>query len=171
MGAIKVMGIDASTATVGLSVLSKNRKIKLVHYDFFKPPKISQMESLSKTKSFIMKKILKFEPDEMVIEEIVKYMKGGSGAKTVIPLAVMNRTIALTYYELTGKQPHFLSVLKVRHAIKFDIKLPPKEKIPEIVAKHLNIKFPYVKNKKKIKQESYDVADSIAVALAYLKVK
>ena len=58
----------------------------------------------------------------------------------------------------------------MRHAIKLSKVLPKKEEIPELVAKILNIKFPYVFNKKQ-KQiiENQDMADSIALILAYIK--
>jgi hypothetical protein len=43
--------------------------------------------------------------------------------------------------------------------------------MPELVSNILNIKFPYYLNKnKKIRVESYDVADGIAVALYYSKL-
>jgi hypothetical protein len=58
--------------------------------------------------------------------------------------------------------------MTIRHGLKINKLLPKKEEIPELVAKHLGITFPYQLNKKgKIKIENYDMADGIAVALYY----
>jgi hypothetical protein len=44
--------------------------------------------------------------------------------------------------------------------------LPKKEDMPDLVAKHLGITFPYEYDKKgKVKEVSRDMADGVAVAL------
>jgi hypothetical protein len=56
--------------------------------------------------------------------------------------------------------------MTIRHGLKLNKELPKKEDMPELVSKHLGIKFPYEKNKNgKIKIENYDMADSVGVAL------
>jgi len=76
--------------------------------------------------------------------------------------------VCLLSYDFLGKPPELFNVLTVRHGIKNDKILPKKEDIPELVAKHLGITFPYQKGKKgKIIEENYDMADSMAVALYY----
>jgi hypothetical protein len=58
--------------------------------------------------------------------------------------------------------------MSIRHGLKLDGNLPKKEDMPELVAKHLGITFPYEVNKKgRIKVENYDMADGVAVALYY----
>jgi hypothetical protein len=62
--------------------------------------------------------------------------------------------------------------MSIRHGLKINKVFPKKVDMPELVAKHLGIVFPYErttkgKSKDKIKMESYDKADGIAVALYY----
>lgn len=176
----RIVCFDASTTTIGLSVLEQNidGKIYLCHHEFYKPPKSDYfLDDLLETKKFILSFIEEHNPDQVLMEEIVQFMQGKSSAKTVIKLAVFNRMIGLSYYEKYNKMPIMLNVLKVRHAIKLDNKLPQKEDIPELIAKHLGIEFPYYykinrrTKEQEIMVESYDVADSIALGLAYFKLK
>ena len=175
-----VLGLDASTSTIGIAVLDHDgTKPTLVHHEYFKPPKLDNfIETLHLTKLHILQVLISWQPDVVAIEEYIQFMKGSSGAKTIIPLAIINRTICLAIYEETKQFPVIMNVLAIRHAIKFDKKLPAKEEIPDLVARHLNIDFPYIKktikgNKsrpEKIKniEENNDMADAMAVGLAYL---
>jgi len=76
-----------------------------------------------------------------------------------------------------GITPEALNVLKIRHTLKLTKVLPKKEDIPELVSHHLKIPYPWLyKTNRRTKQqqimeESYDVADSMAVALAWAKLK
>lgn len=173
------MSLDASSSTIGLAILEqKGNKIKLIHHDYWKPPKDGTLfERLSTIKSWFIKQLNKWNPNEFVIEDIIQHLKKGSGANTIILLAILNRTICLTYYEQRNKHPNLLNVMKIRHKLKFDKDLPSKEDIPELVAKHLGISFPWYTRtikktgEEKIRQESYDVADAIAVGLAFIKIQ
>ena len=58
--------------------------------------------------------------------------------------------------------------MTIRHGLKFDKIFPKKQDMAELVAKHLGITFPYEYDKKgKVKVESFDKADGVAVALYY----
>lgn len=166
-----IMGFDASTTTIGMAVLEvNNSKITLKHLEHYKPPKVGHVvERLAKTRSYIQDQLKKYNPDEVVIEDILLGLSHGKTTiKTLSSLAVLNRVVCLAAYDHLGKLPHLLSVMKVRHAIKQNKIFPKKEDVPELVASRLGIPFPYVYNKKgKISAENYDRADSIAVALAY----
>lgn len=172
----RILAIDASTTTIGVSILDHNgTKTKLVHHEYFKPPKKGSIFArLTAVKNYMRSLNEKWKPDTVCIEEIVQFMAGGSTAKTVIPLAVFNRTIGLTWYEMMDKEPIMLNVMKIRHAIKFGKELPSKDDIPEVVARRLGIDFPYYTKinrrtkKEEIRVENGDVADSIAVGLAYI---
>ncbi len=115
----------------------------------------------------------------MALEDIILFMKGHSTAATVSALAVLNRTVGLAIYNQSGKPPELLNVMKVRHALKINKRLPGKEEIPDLVSHHLKIEFPWVfkekgrgKNKElKTIEENYDMADAMAVGLAYIKIK
>lgn len=174
-----VLSFDISTTTIGIAVLymDDGYNISLVHQEYFKPAKEGTIfERLDSVKKYIKHLINIFKPDDIAIEDLILFMKGKSTAQTITSLAIINRTIGLTCYEVLGKNPHLLSVMKIRHKLKFDKKLPQKEDMPEVVAKHLNIDFPYYKKinkktkKEQIMTEGYDVADAIAVGLAYLKI-
>jgi hypothetical protein len=80
--------------------------------------------------------------------------------------------VGLTSYDYLGRAPELFSVMTIRHGLKLNKIFPKKEDMPELVAKHLGITFPYErttkgKTKGKIKMESYDKADGMAVALYY----
>ena len=170
------MGLDASTATIGVSLLKVNDElVELVHYEYFKPSKDGEIfEKLAEVYNFIQNKIKELKPDEIVLEDIILFMAGKSTAKTICGLAIINRTVGLAIYNLTGKPPILLNVLKIRHTIKLDKKFPSKEEIPALIAIRLGIEFPWIykTNKKtgvvKILTENFDIADSISAAYAHI---
>lgn len=183
---MKILGLDASTSTIGWGLLEDTQdgysaKISLVTSGWWKPPKASEkidgdvFGRLLKTKEFIFNLLKQHSPDVVVLEDIILFMKGHSTAKTVSSLAVLNRTVGLTVLEVTGQSPKMMNVMSVRHAIKEKAgrELPAKDQIPARMEKILNIPFPWTKknNKKtgldEIRQESYDEADGIAVAVAW----
>ena len=165
------MGLDASSTTIGICLLSyDDDNINLDYVSYFKPPKKGNLfERLSNIRQFIYDNIDEHEPDFVTIEDIVLFMKNKSSANTVTTLAVLNRIIGLAVFDKLDKQPYFYNAMRVRHAIKDGKKLPSKQEIPELVAKILNIDFPYIKNKKGIIiKENEDMADSIACAICHI---
>lgn len=184
----RIISLDASTKTIGIAIFDeKDGKPDILHYEYFKPPKSENfIDDLLKTKQYIMNLAEKYNAQQLAIEEYIQYMKGKSGAKTVIPLAIFNRTICLSFYEKHNKMPVILNVLTVRHALKLSKDLPAKEDMPALVAHHLGwSEFPWIKEIKRRKlktekgfikqeeviEENFDMADGIAVGLAYFKVK
>jgi hypothetical protein len=131
---------------------------------------------LVKAREHIINLFGKYKVEEFVIEDYIRFMKGASSAGTVIPLAILNMILRLAILDL-GITPEALNVLQIRHTLKLTKILPKKEEIPELVAEHLGITYPWLyKINKRTKQqqileESYDVADSMAVALAWAKIK
>ena len=170
------MGLDASTTTIGLSILKyDDGYLSLDHYEYYKPPKEGNIfERLGAVREFIVSKINELQPTDVALEEIIQYMKKTT-PKTIIALAQLNRTVGLAVYNKTGKPPMLLDVNKIRRTIKLGKLQPKKEEIPDVICAHLDIIFPYVykkqgKNKGKPADESFDMADSMAVALAYYKL-
>lgn len=176
---MRVLGLDASTTTVGVAILDYTDGYvpSLVHCEYYKPNKDDGiLNMLITTRAYILEVANKYKIDEFAIEDYIRFMKGASSASTTIPLAILNMTLRLAILDEFNIQPVALNVLKIRHALKLTKKIPPKEDMPELVAKHLGINFPYVyrKNRKKepvIADCSYDMADAIAVALTFIKVK
>jgi Holliday junction resolvasome RuvABC endonuclease subunit len=165
---MKVLGLDISSTVIGWSVLEIiDKKISLVGYGFYEPKKTGNIiEELSLTRKDIKNIIEIHKPDDIAIEQLIEFMKGASGSKTIIKLASYNRMISLIAYDYLNKIPNIYNVLAIRHGIKFGKKLPAKEDIPSVVAKHLGIKFPFIfKKNKSVDKRSMDIADSMAVAL------
>lgn len=168
----RLIGLDASTSTIGLSVIDYDTSdgyVNLYHVEYFKPSKKGNIfERLSGVREFIIKKIREFKPNEVVLEDIILFMKGHSTAKTISSLSILNRTVGLAAYD-TGYIPTLLNVMSIRHKIKDGKKMPSKAEVPELVAKILKITFPYVLDKKGNHAiENEDMADAVAVGLAFI---
>lgn len=174
-----ILGFDISSTTYGWAVLKiENNNISYIDSGYFKPPKDgSIIERLAKTRDTINNLLKQYDPDCIGIENIVEFMKGHSTAKTIIMQTSFNRMTCLAGLDFLKNKnnniPELFSVLSIRHGIKLNKILPKKEDIPDLVAKHLNITFPwqYKKMRGKTAQkpvvENYDRADAIAVALYY----
>ena len=165
-----ILGFDASSTTIGYCVLSLDESTNVISFvksGYIKPLKTgSIIERIVDTRNKVQKVIVDAQPDYIAIEEIIQFMQGKSTAKTIIMLTTFNRMICLTCYDYLGKEPTLYSVMTIRHGLKTGTDLPKKEDMPALVSQHLGITFPYEHNKKgKIKVESYDKADGIAVAL------
>lgn len=177
-GMPRVLSIDASTTTIGYAILDyDDGYVSLFHHGFFKPNKdVDQIHMVIDARNYIMYLAKNFNVDEFVIEDYVKFMGGGSTASTIIPLAILNSSLRIGAIEILGIEPVAINVMKIRHTIKLDDKLPPKEDIPELVAKILKIDFPWILNenkrsKKKFVVENYDISDAIACGIAFIKLK
>jgi hypothetical protein len=182
---MRVLSLDASTTTIGISVLEYDESfnIKLIHYNYYKPnseglplKQVDQLRMVIKARDYIIELAKEWKIDEFVIEDYVKFMGGGSTASTIIPLAILNSTLRIGVLEKLGIEPIALNVIKIRHAIKISDKVPSKEEIPETVAKVLGIEFPWIPNEKKKSKKlwsevSWDIGDAIAVGLAFIKLK
>lgn len=165
----RVLGFDVSSTTIGYSVLEidSDNHIQFVLCNYVKPNKKGTIiDRIVETRNVIQSIIDQVKPDYIGIEDIIQFMQGHSTAKTIIMLTTFNRMIGLTAHDYLHHAPELFSVMSIRHGIKLDKTLPKKEQIPDLVAQHLGITFPYLFNKKgKIKVESYDMADGVAVAL------
>jgi Holliday junction resolvasome RuvABC endonuclease subunit len=168
-----ILGIDCSTKTIGYSIIETDKQFnnpKLIICSFIKPPKKgNRFQKIIETQNMIQKILDQYKPDIVGIEEIIQFMKGGSGAKTIIALARINTSVGLTCYNYLGHSPAMCNVMAIRHGIKLNNTFPKKEEIPQLIENILGIKFPYVMDGNKIAEESYDSADSCAVALFTIK--
>jgi Holliday junction resolvasome RuvABC endonuclease subunit len=173
---LKILGLDISTTTIGIAVLeidkekSNDKKLesKILHLSYYKPlKKVHLYQMLSVAKKYILDIINLYNPNYVFIEDIILFMPRKSTAATVTTLATINRVIGLFIYE-EYCEPILLSVSKIRSFLKDkNKKNPDKLEIPLILEKKLNFKFPIELNRKnKIKKETYDMADALAVAYA-----
>jgi Holliday junction resolvasome RuvABC endonuclease subunit len=171
----KVLGLDISSSCIGWGLLEidNSNNITYLNSGIIKPPKNgSILERLHGTRDLVAAVIKKNKPDYVGIEDIISFIRNKSTATTIITLAVFNRMIGLLSMDLIGNVPELFSVLDIRHGLKLNSTFPKKEDMPELVAYHLGIKFPYTyitrgKSKGKIHITSYDRADGLAVALHY----
>ncbi len=166
----KILGFDVSSTTIGYSVLTvddSTNEIKFVSAQYLKPIKKGTiLERVADTRDKVKKIIETIKPDQIAIEDIIMFIRGKSTANTIITLATFNRMIGLLSLDYLKKMPEMHGVLAIRHGLKLTPDFPAKEEMPDIVATHLKLNFPWEYNKKgKIKVESYDKADGIAVAL------
>jgi|GEM_PF-3450296 len=166
----KILGLDVSSSTIGYGLIEiSDNNIVLLKSGVVKPHQDDNMiRSLAKTRDYISALFETCEPNVIVIEDIIKFMKGQSSANTIIKLTSFNRMICLLANDYLNEPPKLLSVLTIRHAIKLDKSIPKKEEVPLILQNHLNYKTTINVNKKgNLRPEYFDEADGIACALAY----
>lgn len=183
---MRIFGLDISTTCIGWSVVEyDNKNFELIDIGFFEPLKsisskkklkdLSNLEFLDMLQSaiaFINNLLDKYEPDKICIEDYIRYMAGGSGAGTIIPLACLNRALCLLCYEymdFNKDKVKICNVMSIRSFIRKAASLqdlPKKEQLPPILEKLMNIKIPVVYEQKKKKQVvspfTYDQSDSVA---------
>jgi Holliday junction resolvasome RuvABC endonuclease subunit len=170
-----IMGLDASSSTIGLSIIEEQDDGYLVfkHVEHYKPIKKDThiLDTLKWVKEYILSKLKEFSPDYVVIEEYIKFMKGQSSADSTISLAVLNRQVCMTVYEFTEKKPIILNVNTIRAAIKpknYHLPRVPKEEVLNVVCSALQIDWAWLKNKNgKILDENFDRSDSIACSYSF----
>lgn len=168
----KILGIDCSSTTIGLGLLEWDDETNLITFiksSHHKPKKEGNLiERIKLSRDFITKFIDDHQPDYIAVEEILQFVQGKSTAKTIIMLTTFNRMVCLVSYDYLKRAPELFNVMSIRHGLKLAKEAPKKEEMPELVSKHLGITFPYIYKKTgKIADETYDQADSIAVALYY----
>lgn len=176
MNHITILSFDVSSSCVGFAVLKNNdNNIEYVDAGYFLPLKNNLFESLKRVKLIVSQLIIKYRPDYVAIEDIIKFMNKHSSANTITKLAIYNRIIGLQCYELMNKEPLLCNVMSIRASLKKHSNLnksPSKEDVPMIIEKLLCITFPWQLNKKgKILKQSFDVSDAIACGYYALKSK
>lgn len=170
---MRIMGLDVSSTTIGLSIVKEeDGKFSLEHTEYYKPSKKNEdiFQTLHETKEWIKERIKTLKPDDVAVEDIAKHFSvGSSSANTVIVLAIFNRTVGLGIYEATGHGPKLWAVRSARALIKpkaYEGELK-KEDVPEVLGYLLQTPFPYkYKKNGKIADETFDMADSIVIALS-----
>lgn len=170
----RVLGLDVSSSTIGYCLLElddSTNAIKLKLVDYYKPTKNgSMLERLRDTRDRMADIINKLQPTHIAIEDIIMFIKGLSTAQTVITLAAFNRMMGLLSFDYTDRPPALYNVMDMRRGLQKH-GVPNKDDMPELVAEHLGITFPWQHNcKGNIKVENGDMADAMAVALFHAYV-
>lgn len=166
----KILGLDISSSAIGFGLIEVDgNSIKYISSGVIKPYKDTNIvKSLAKTRDMMTELFDKCQPDIIVIEDVIKFMKGKSSANTITKLVSFNRMICLLANDYLCELPKLLNVLTIRHAIKIGKKVPKKEEVPDILQNHLKYKTLIKTNKKdNLRPEVFDEADGIACAVAY----
>lgn len=166
----KILGFDISSKCIGwgLIELTDSNELIFVKCGMLKPIKSqSILERIIHTRNKINEILIETKPDYIGVEDLIKFMPKTTNT-SIVMLTTFNRMVCLACADFLGSNPELLNVLSIRHGLKENKIFPQKHEMPELVAKHLSIKFPYLFNKKNnIIEENYDIADGIAVALYY----
>lgn len=186
---------DVSSTTIGISSFdfyTESKKIWDIKLDYFKPPhEKGEIYNLNETFDSISEIVsskanhLKGELN-VVIEEAPLFMTGGgSSAGTIRILGVYTRIVGLAVLRQTQLEPVYYPVATIRASLRklvgIDEKIQ-KEEVPAALEKivgRLNLEpwmFPYIKkevkgkrkSKKLYEDETYDMADSLAVGITAL---
>ena len=177
------IGLDVSTTTIGYSIICiENGKIFDLNYSYYKPnKKLSKIHMLSEAKKIVVEiidgaaKIYELKP--IVCIEDILIFTNKTTPTTVTTLAAINRLMCVHAFD--NYQLNLLPVATIRATLKrmVDSKVRiEKDMVPNtietIMQTHIKgWKFNYEliskgKSKGKPKQENYDSADGVAVALA-----
>lgn len=167
-----VLGLDCSSSVLGFGLIDIDTK-ELVAYGYYNlaTSQYDILQRLDYLYKIIQSLCEEFTPQTVVIEEIIKFMKGRSSASTVISLASFNRTAALSAYHSIGNV-EFLNVNTIRKVIKNACGLKDKidkEDMPDIIKTYLynDLKY-YKKRTTGWTDQTYDQSDGIAVAWSYV---
>jgi Holliday junction resolvasome RuvABC endonuclease subunit len=189
-----LLGLDLSTTCIGWSIIKyDNDKFQLIDIGYFEPLKnisktkklkeltsLEFLDMLEASKVWLKTLMDQFNPDIISIEDYIRFLSGGSGAATILPLACLNRAICLyvyEYVEFNKEAVKICNVMSIRSLIKRNAKLtalPKKEEIPPILEKLMNIKLPVVyeekRKNKRISSFTYDQSDSVACVYYAVKI-
>jgi Holliday junction resolvasome RuvABC endonuclease subunit len=171
----KVIGLDISSATVGWSLFEYNDKeYTLMEYGHIKPPPSKSGSLAFRASSYmdeISKLFLEKKPDSVAIEAYAsKFSPGRSSARTIIVLAVFNELTSVSSIKSIGVEPSSYAVATIRSMLSKEsgTKITSKDESFDFVKnnfKKFKVRF---KRTGRIKDESGDEADAIAVALTHI---
>ena len=168
-----VLALDVSTFCTGFSIWNLNEnKLETAGHVALKNKKglhekVNTMFEVLDTLNENTDKIT-----EVVIEDIItKFISGKSNIKTIITLAAFNAIIQRKCYEMLGKPPTMMNVMRARNLA--DCKVPRGTKSKDFILKricelHPEVKelLPLMKTKNEFAKEAYDVSDAIVIARA-----
>lgn len=160
------IGFDCSSTTIGWGVLDVDKDIKYKDSGFIKPnKKLSIIDNLADTRDQINNVLNEQKPDFIGIEDIILFMAKRSSAQTIVKLATFNRMVALCCRDYLNRSPELINVIKVRKSLSNSKTTPSKEEVYNLLEFILNCKLKKVYNTKmKLKDETYDMSDGVAVA-------
>ena len=174
-----IIGLDASTRTVGICILDE--KGEIVQNYFLKLK--SQKELCTKgdvLKDEFEKIQSKYDISRVCIEDYAQKMsRGTSSAQTITRLAAWNGICQYLSYQVFGCHPEMLNVARARKLLQIKTQSKKKagkdvkQQVFEWVTEHLNPSWPTKilqsgprKGQEIIIDEAYDMADAWVIAKA-----
>ena len=174
-----ILGLDASTSTVGICILDE--KAEIVQNYFLKLKK--QKELCTKgdvLKDELEKLAAKYDITHVFIEDYALRMaRGTSSAQTITRLAAWNGICQYLSYQIFKVEPEVLNVARARKLLKIKTQskkkagIPVKDQVFAWVTDHLSAEWPTKilqsgprKGQEVILDEAKDMADAWVVAKA-----
>ena len=174
-----ILGLDASTSTVGICILDE--KAEIVQNYFLKLKKQKELC----TKGDVLKDELeriqsKYDITQVFIEDYAQRMaRGTSSAQTITRLAAWNGICQYLSYQIFHVQPEVLNVARARKLLQIKTQskkktgIPVKDQVFAWVTRHLNADWPTKvlqsgprKGQEVVLEEAKDMADAWVVAKA-----
>ena len=187
----KVLGLDVSTRTIGCALFDIQTKelLELTHVSPVPKPKVeNKIEELIIKGNIFRKKLEEYVGMGVTHVVIEEPLLNSNNIYTVGTLIRFNTLVCKEVYDVLGVVPEFVSTYNSRkfafpHLVQKNDKgkfvlfgglpkdIDKKVVIWELVAKREpQIIWSYTKNNT-LKKESYDMTDSYACALGYMKMK
>lgn len=174
-----ILGLDASTSTVGICILDKNGEI--VQNYFLKLKKQKELCTKGDVFKDELEKIAsKHDVTQVFIEDYAQRMaRGTSSAATITRLAAWNGICQYLSYQVFHVQPEVLNVARARKTLQIKTQskkktgIPVKDQVFAWVTEHLSAEWPTKilqsgprKGQEIIIEEAKDMADAWVVAKA-----
>jgi len=168
-----LLGLDISTFCTGFSIwnLSENKFATAGHIPLKNVKDLhSRVDAVSKVLDELNDNTNKIT--EIVIEDIItKFISGKSNIKTIITLASFNAIIQRKCYEMLGKPPTMMNVLRARNLAQCKVPRGTPSKnfiLRRVMEIHPEVKtlLPLMKTKAEFAKEAFDIADAIVVTRA-----
>ena len=187
----KVLGLDVSTRTIGCALFDIQTKelLELTHVSPVPKPKVeNKIEELIIKSDIFRKKLEEYVGMGVTHVVIEEPLLNSNNVYTVGTLIRFNTLVCKEVYDVLGVVPEFVSTYNSRkfafpHLVQKNDKgkfvlfgglpkdIDKKVVIWELVAKREpQIIWSYTKNNT-LKKESYDMTDSYACVLGYMKMK
>ena len=168
-----LLGLDVSTFCTGFSIwnLNENKFETAGHIP------LKNVKDLHNRVDVVFKVLEELNDStdkitEIVIEDIItKFISGKSNIKTIITLAAFNAIIQRKCYEMLGKPPTMMNVIRARNLAQCKVPRGINSKnfvLRRVCELHPEVRelLPLMKTKAEFAKESFDIADAIVVTRA-----
>lgn len=166
-----ILGLDISTSTIGMCGLSEEKDLVFLSYIALK----KQTSLFEKADAFLGEiKTHGGLISQVAIEEpLVMYKEGFSRAQILSKLSMFNGMCSIICKNLYNTTPFHYNVNTARKLAFPDMKFPKGSNRKEVVQKRVALEYPEVdwplKRTGRLKDECYDMADSVIIARAHIE--